>query len=131
MGDEGADLLLNLTNDAWFQGSPAAELHLALAAFRAVEHRRYLIRATNDGVTAMVDPGGAVTWRLPAGRAASGVAEARWLHGSTWYGRLGDAPWAATVVLALLFGTRCRPARLTRVRGVMSKPPSGSIVGRP
>ncbi len=56
----GVDFMVNLTNDAWFKDSPAASLHLANAVFRAVETRRPLIRATNNGVTCVVDVTGYV-----------------------------------------------------------------------
>ncbi|MCX7885674.1 MAG: apolipoprotein N-acyltransferase, partial [Verrucomicrobiae bacterium] len=56
----GVDFMVNLTNDAWFKESPAAEMHLANAVFRAVESRRPLIRCTNNGVTCVVDEFGFV-----------------------------------------------------------------------
>jgi apolipoprotein N-acyltransferase len=56
----GADFMVNLTNDAWFKESPAAEMHLANAVFRCPETRRWLIRCTNNGVTCAVDPYGVV-----------------------------------------------------------------------
>jgi apolipoprotein N-acyltransferase len=60
----GADFMVNLTNDAWFQDSSAAEIHLANAVFRAVETRRWLVRGTNHGITCVVDPTGVVRARL-------------------------------------------------------------------
>ncbi len=59
----GADFMVNLTNDAWFKDSPAAEMHLANAVFRCVETRRWLVRCTNNGVTCAVDPFGVVRMR--------------------------------------------------------------------
>lgn len=56
--------MVNLTNDAWFKESPAAEMHLANAIFRAVENRRPLVRATNNGITCIVDEFGFVRARL-------------------------------------------------------------------
>ena len=56
----GADVLVNLTNDGWFLKSAAVEQQLAHALFRAVENRRPLLRCTNTGVTASVDPVGRV-----------------------------------------------------------------------
>ena len=60
----GADFIVNLTNDAWFQDSPAAEMHLANAVFRAVENRRSLVRCTNNGVSCLVDQAGIVRHRI-------------------------------------------------------------------
>ena len=52
----GAQLLINQTNDAWFGDSVAPYQHHMIAAFRAIENRRFLLRSTNTGVTAVVDP---------------------------------------------------------------------------
>lgn len=95
------ELLVNLTSDAWFGSSPAAELHLALASLRAVEHRRQLLRVTTDGVTALVEPTGEVTQRLPRGEPASSVFLVRWLSGGTPFEAVGDVPW--WIVALLLF----------------------------
>ena len=63
---EGAQLLVNITNDGWFARSPAAEQHLANALFRCVETRRPLVRCGNTGVTCSVDTRGRVDlWMRP------------------------------------------------------------------
>ncbi len=62
---QGADVLFNLTNDAWSQTVSAETQHFVVARFRAVENRRPLIRSTNGGVTAVVNPWGEITHRLP------------------------------------------------------------------
>ncbi len=59
----GADLLINLTNDAWSQTVSAETQHFVAARLRAVENRRELIRATHGGVTAAVDPWGRIIGR--------------------------------------------------------------------
>ena len=56
----GADLLVNITNDAWYGRTSAPHQHLAMAAFRAVENGKYLVRAANTGISAVVDPRGRV-----------------------------------------------------------------------
>jgi len=61
---QGVDFMVNLTNDAWFKESPAAQMHLVNAVFRAVESRRPLVRGTNNGVTGIVDEFGNVNPRL-------------------------------------------------------------------
>lgn len=61
----GAEVLVNLSNDGYFGGSAAREQHLSLVRMRAVENRRWILRSTNDGITAMVDPAGRVTQTLP------------------------------------------------------------------
>ncbi len=62
---QGADLLVNLTNDAWYGDSSAPYQHLVFSQFRALENRRYLVRSTNTGVTAVIDPRGKVLNVLP------------------------------------------------------------------
>ncbi len=57
---EGAGVLVNITNDAWFRDSAQPAMHLENALFRAVENRRPLVRSTNTGVSCMIDARGAV-----------------------------------------------------------------------
>ena len=54
----GAQLLINISNDGWFGTSQAAEQHLRMARVRAVENRRWLVRDTNSGISASIDPYG-------------------------------------------------------------------------
>ena len=60
---EGAKVLVNLTNDAWFGKTSAPYQHLSMAVFRAVENRRPLIRAANTGFSALIDPKGKIVER--------------------------------------------------------------------
>ncbi len=60
----GAGVLLLITNDAWFAHGDGGEQHFAMGRMRAIETRRWLLRAGNDGITAVVDPHGVVTARL-------------------------------------------------------------------
>ena len=108
------ELLVNLTSDAWFAGSAAPELHLALAALRAVEHRRYLVRATDSGISAVIDPTGNVVLRLPENRVATTVARVRYLTADTLYEKLGDTPWTFTSVLVLFWASLGAWARARR-----------------
>ncbi|HVM75129.1 MAG TPA: apolipoprotein N-acyltransferase [Candidatus Saccharimonadales bacterium] len=57
----GAQLLVNISNDGWFGKSEAAEQHVRMARVRAVENRRWLVRDTNSGISASIDPYGNVT----------------------------------------------------------------------
>ena len=58
-----ADVLVNLTNDSWYGDSHEPLIHLVLASFRAIETRRALIRSTNTGISAVVDPAGRIVAR--------------------------------------------------------------------
>lgn len=62
---QGAGLLINISNDGWFgPGSAAREQHLRMARMRAIENRRWLLRATNNGRTVAIDPYGRIVARL-------------------------------------------------------------------
>lgn len=52
------NVFINITNDAWFGKTSEPKLHLALAMMRAVEHRKWLVRSTNTGISAFIDPNG-------------------------------------------------------------------------
>ena len=88
----GADVLVNISNDGYFGHSIAREQHLLLVRMRAAENRRWILRATNDGFTVSVDPSGRVIKRLPpyietAGRFQwSGVSETTpYTHYGDWF----------------------------------------------
>ncbi|WP_437724656.1 apolipoprotein N-acyltransferase [Sorangium sp. So ce861] len=96
------NLLVNITNDAWFTGSAEPELHARLAVMRAVELRRDLVRAVNLGVVSWIDARGVVRGRDES--AAPGVTFATPAVRDTpltLYTRLGDAPLAALLALAI------------------------------
>jgi apolipoprotein N-acyltransferase len=102
-------MLVNLTNDAWFGDTTEPWIHLALAQMRAVEHRMYLLRATNSGVSAVIDPVGRVIAHGGTFRAEALDAVAHWMkHGKTGYELWGDFPWwvAAVAVSVMAFRKR-------------------------
>jgi apolipoprotein N-acyltransferase len=87
------DLLVNITNDAWFGDTTEPWIHLALAQLRAVEHRRFLVRSTNSGVSAFIDPVGRVIAHTGTFREEALASEIAWLRATTPYELWGDAPW--------------------------------------
>jgi apolipoprotein N-acyltransferase len=103
----GAELLVNITNDAWYGTTSAPFQHLAMAAFRAVENRRYMVRAANTGVTAVVDPRGRVLAGTRLFERTVLVREVPFVAETTFYTRHGDvfARACAAVALALLAAT--------------------------
>jgi len=109
------DLLVNLTNDAWFGDSTEPWIHLALAQLRAVEHRRYLIRATNSGVSAIVDPVGRVPLHGATFKEESLIGVAKFMRSHTGYEILGDWPWALSTAAIVLMAF-VRRERVIRAR---------------
>ena len=93
-----ATLLVDVSNDAWFGDSIAPHQHLQIAQVRAAEAGRYLLRATNTGVTAVVDDQGRVEATLPQFTPAVLKATVRGFEGATPYAVVGN--WAV-LLLAL------------------------------
>ena len=119
----GSQLLTSITNDAWFGRSSAPWQHLAMARMRSVETGRYLARAANTGVSAIVDPYGRVVQATPLFEETVSVGEVRFLDGTTLYVRIGDVvPWAGLVVA---IGLWVLSARGRRRPASASPPPSG------
>ncbi len=100
---EGADILINITNDSWSRTVSAETQHFAAARFRSVENRRVMVRATNGGVTAVVDAEGRMTASLPLFTEAYLAAEVPVQAASrpTTYFLLGD--WFPLLAAAVLF----------------------------
>ena len=112
----GADMLINLTNDAWSQTVSAETQHFVAARLRAVENRRVLIRATNGGVTAAVDPWGRVIAAAPLFTEAALRIEVPVYRpaAETVYTRFGDyLPALLAALLTVLFVIRRRQERQT------------------
>lgn len=109
------NLIVNITNDAWFQGTAEPELHARLAAMRAVELRRDLVRAVNLGVASWVDAAGVVRARYAGSEAATLEASPAIRNGGlTVYARLGDTPLRITLgIAAAFFALRSRRAKKT------------------
>jgi apolipoprotein N-acyltransferase len=88
---KGAELLVNITNDAWFGFSSAPYQHLSMTAFRAVENRLYVVRAANTGISAIVDPAGKIVARTALFVATSLSGQVRFIDIRTFYMAYGDA----------------------------------------
>ena len=106
-----ATLLVNVSNVAWFGDSIAPQQHLQIAQMRALETGRHMLRATNTGMTAVVDPRGRVTHVAQTFRTEIVEAEVRGHGGATPYVRFGNAPPLALSALFLLVAFGSRRAR--------------------
>jgi len=113
--------LVNLTNDRWFQNPRAGHAgerdtfepiqHLALAKLRSIEHRMYLARVSNSGLSALVDANGRVVVQTQAMRPEVQVGEARYMRVPTLYSIVGDVPWWVISGLTLAACFLRRPSR--------------------
>lgn len=101
---EGAEVLVNITNDAWFGDSAAPHQHLLMARMRAVENRRYLLRAANSGISAVIDPWGRVLSSTGLHRRTVLDGDFRFRRASTFYSRNGDLFAWLCLVLSLIAG---------------------------
>jgi apolipoprotein N-acyltransferase len=91
--------MVNVSNDAWFGNSIAPHQHLQISRMRALETGRYLLRATNTGITAVIDPAGHVVASIP--QFEPGVLNASVLPyaGATPYVRFGNRPVVVSLLL--------------------------------
>jgi apolipoprotein N-acyltransferase len=98
----GADVLVTITNDAWYDGTAAPKQHLWQARLRAIEGDRYLLRAGTTGISAFIDPTGRVLESIPMGREGIIYAKFQARHDMTPYVRFGDwFAWAAVLVVLI------------------------------
>ncbi|WP_372743434.1 apolipoprotein N-acyltransferase, partial [Neptunomonas sp.] len=99
-----SDWILTVSNDTWFSHSLAPAQHLQIARMRALENGRWLVRSTNNGLTAIIDPYGNITAQAPAYQQAvlSGSIENR--SGTTPYQKYGAAP---VLLFSLLLLAAC------------------------
>ena len=99
-----ATLLVNVTNVAWFGESLAPHQHAQIARMRAMETGRFMLRATNTGITAVIDPRGKIIAKLPQFTEGTLQAEVRGYAGASPYVRFGNTPvvLACLALLALL-----------------------------
>ena len=118
---DGAQILLNISNDAWYDFTSAPMQHLHLSLMRAVEQGRFVVRATNSGITAFLDPLGGIhalgeasdSWALFKDGALTGTVLALRSHTPYFYAH----PWLpalAALILAALCWPFLRQSRLFR-----------------
>lgn len=109
----GAGVLVNISNDAWYGDSAAAYQHLEMARLRAIENHRYLLRATNNGLTTLIDPYGRVIEEIPRYRRMVMPAHFDFETRMTFYSAHGDVfAWTAAAIGALMLGLGARSKKL-------------------
>ncbi|WP_346797504.1 apolipoprotein N-acyltransferase [Halomonas sp. Bachu 37] len=109
-----SDILVTVSNDTWFGSSIGPLQHLQMARLRALENGRYVVRATSNGVTVIVDPQGKVTQRAPQFETTTLTGEVQAMQGLTPFTRWGSWPTWVVAILMLLSGIishRQRPSK--------------------
>lgn len=124
---DGAQLLINISNDGWFGRSAAPAQHLVMARVRAVENRRWLLRDTNNGFTASIDPYGRIVAELPVDVRTELNAPYDFRTGITPYVRFGDwFAWlcilASLAILTVAILQRDLPGNVQRSSVTVTKP---------
>lgn len=109
------DVMFNLTNDSWYGKTTEPIEHLALASFRSIEHRRALVRSTNTGISAFVDPVGRIVTRSGIWTRETLVGRVPMMQGRTVYALLGD--WIGWLCALVALGGIGRPLLVAVQRG--------------
>lgn len=86
---QGGEVIVTVSNDSWFGKSAAPYQHLAMAVFRSIENRRYLLRSTSNGISALVDPAGRILYQSPLHKADQFLASFRYLKHKTIFTQSG------------------------------------------
>jgi apolipoprotein N-acyltransferase len=101
---QGADVLINISNDGWYGDTSAAWQHLNMVRMRAIENHRWILRATNTGVTAAINPYGRVTAAAPRHQRTSIRVHFGYETDLTFYARYGDLfAYACAFITTLAF----------------------------
>ncbi len=104
----GADVLVNLSDDGWYGDTSAPWQHLNMARMRAIENHRWLLRDTNSGVTAAIDPYGRVVQSLPRHTQSTLVAHFNYESDLTFYSVHGDLfAWLCAIIAIVLAVDGC------------------------
>ena len=111
--NEGAEVLVNLSNDAWYEGTPAVSQHFLMDRVRAVENCRFLVRSANGGYSGVIDPAGRAVEVVGPSEASACAGTARVLSERSLFGATGDLPAVViSLLLLVLVFSGTKPRRL-------------------
>jgi apolipoprotein N-acyltransferase len=118
--NEGADVLVNITNDAWYGESSAPYQVLAMAALRSVETKVPMVRVANTGISALIEPSGLITNRTPLFKRGTEIVDVSWRPVRTLYTMVGDlfaeTCFALTLIGLIMAWRWPRPAAVEAVQ---------------
>jgi apolipoprotein N-acyltransferase len=110
LAQQGSDVLINISNDGWYGDTSAAWQHLNMVRMRAIENHRWILRATNTGVTAAINPYGKVTAAAPRHQRTSIRVHFAYEHDLTFYAAHGDLfAYACAFITTIAFALSLRP----------------------
>ncbi len=109
----GAEVLVNISNDSWYGRSAARYQHLLIARMRAIENGRWILRATNDGITTAIDPQGRLAEPLPSYEQGVLTVGFNYESERTGYVRWGEWFWLLTIAVAAVVAFEASPPRFS------------------
>jgi apolipoprotein N-acyltransferase len=101
--NQSADLLVNVTNDAWFGPTSAPYQHFSMSLFRAIETRLYLVRAANTGISGIVDPTGKIVSKTDIFETDALRGDVKFINVETFYTRHGDVFVVVCFIISAFF----------------------------
>lgn len=122
------EAMFNITDDSWYGNTVEPTEHLALATFRSIEHRRALVRTTNTGISAIVDPAGRISQSIGQWTKGILIGDVPLMQGRTLYAAVGD--WFGYPCIILAIAGIGRAYQLTRKRTEIEKAPPGKAKKR-
>ena len=101
--NDGAEVLIYVINDGWYEHPPEPQQHAKQAIYRAIENRRPVIRCTNTGISMVVDAGGNISHQIPLNEKGMIQARIQTQDYATFYTRYGDIFSKLNVLLCISF----------------------------
>jgi apolipoprotein N-acyltransferase len=100
----GGELIITISNDSWFGDSSAPLQHLSMATFRSIENRRYILRSTSNGISAVISPSGEIIYQSSSHTKDTFVAKFKYLTKKTFFTRYGYMfPYFCIILVVIYF----------------------------
>ncbi|SVD85200.1 uncharacterized protein METZ01_LOCUS438054 [marine metagenome] len=99
----GAEILIFVVNDGWYEHPPEPQQHAKQAIFRAIENRRPVVRSTNTGISTIIEPSGNITNSIPLNERGVIKSQILPINGLTFYTKYGDIFAQLNIVISIIF----------------------------
>jgi len=101
---KGGEVILTISNDSWFGNTSAPYQHLSMARMRAIENRRYVLRSTSTGISALIDTTGKLLYKSPVYKEDKFIAKFKYIKYKTFYVKFGYLfPYLLSLILFIVF----------------------------